>query len=125
MFGSYDKEKDFYCNIAKYQKMSWGRTDGNGLFGSVNNKQLHLRIPNSILGIEGSASNSEKCTAYKTYVKQRYDNGTPVTFCVPLATPTLEQYDPQPIFAPSGTVNVLQEPVDLTADLSATMLVRR
>lgn len=38
---------------------------------------------------------------------------------------TTEQYDPQPIFAPAGTVQMVQDVVELAAGLSATMLVRR
>lgn len=44
-----------------------------------------------------------------------------------LSEPIIEQNDDwiQPIFAPSGTVNVLHTPTELSADLSATVLVRR
>lgn len=38
---------------------------------------------------------------------------------------SVEQYDAQPVFAQSGTVNVVQSPIDLPAQLTATMLVRR
>lgn len=37
---------------------------------------------------------------------------------------SVEQYNPQPIFAPQGTVNVIQEPVELSTELSATMLCK-
>ncbi len=37
---------------------------------------------------------------------------------------TVEEYEPQPIFAPQGTVNVMQEPIELTANLSATHLIK-
>ncbi len=37
----------------------------------------------------------------------------------------VEEYEPQPIFAQQGTVNIMQEPIELKADLSATMLVRK
>lgn len=37
----------------------------------------------------------------------------------------IEQYEPQPIFAPKGTVNVNQQVIEQAAELSATMLVKR
>lgn len=49
----------------------------------------------------------------------------PITVVLPRDTPVIESYPPQPIHANSGTVHVMQEPTDLSADLSATMLVRR
>lgn len=55
----------------------------------------------------------------------RYDEGNPVVILLELESPIIEQYPPQPIFAPQGTVNVLSAPTDLTPDLSATMLTRR
>ncbi len=47
------------------------------------------------------------------------------TVVYPLETPVEERYAPQPVFAPPGTVNVLQTPTELAATLSATMLQRR
>lgn len=49
----------------------------------------------------------------------------PMSGKVGKANGVVEWYDPQPIFAPQGTVQVTQTPVELSADLSATMLVRR
>lgn len=37
-------------------------------------------------------------------------------------TPVTEQYEPQPIFASQGTVDILQQPTDLIANLEATVL---
>lgn len=54
-----------------------------------------------------------------------YAEGNPLKIVYLLKTPIIEHYDPQPIYAPVGTCNVLQSPADLAADLSATMLVRR
>ncbi len=51
--------------------------------------------------------------------------GKPLNILYKRLVPITEQYDPQPIFAIEGTVNVLQTPTDLSADLSATMLCRR
>ncbi len=53
------------------------------------------------------------------------DNGAKVVY--KLYTPEIEKYPPQPIFMPQGTVDVLQEPesIELEAELSATVLVRR
>ncbi len=48
-----------------------------------------------------------------------------MTVIYPFDTPITEQYDPQPVFAHQGTVNLLQEPTEQRATLKATMLVRR
>lgn len=62
---------------------------------------------------------------FMAYLAAQHTAGTPVTVVYELATPIVEQYDPQPIFAPQGAVQVTQTPVELAANLSATMLVRR
>lgn len=59
------------------------------------------------------------------YFADLYANNTPMILLYKLATPTIEQYEPQPIFAPCGTVNLTQQAAELEADLSATMLIRK
>lgn len=62
---------------------------------------------------------------FKQWLKEQYDKNKPVELLSVAKDDSIEQYDPQPIFAPQGTVNVIQIPTDLSADLSATMLVKR
>ncbi len=61
----------------------------------------------------------------KTFCETQKQAGTPIQLYYEPPESIIEQYDPQPVFAPMGIVNVLQTPVDLSADLSATCLIRR
>ncbi len=69
-----------------------------------------------------ATSKEEVISQSKAVIKALYEAGTPVTIVYKLANPIIEQYEPQPIFAAKGTVNVLQLPTDLSAELEATML---
>lgn len=66
-------------------------------------------------------STVDECMAW---IKSLEEAGTPLTFLYKTNKVTLEQYDPQPVFAPQGTVEVLQEPLDLSANLEATLLTK-
>ena len=48
----------------------------------------------------------------------------PVNGRVERAEGTVEQYNPQPIFAPQGVVDIYQRPVDLAADLKTIRMAR-
>lgn len=64
-------------------------------------------------------------TPINKYVKDRYDAGKPMTVVYKKQVPSVESYDPQPIRAPQGEVNVIQKNTDVTANMVATMLIRR
>ena len=53
----------------------WIKVDAIGF--CLNVDQLHMRLPNSLLGVSDDATVSEKIAAYKAYVKAEYDKGTP------------------------------------------------
>lgn len=53
----------------------WSKPDAVGF--SLNESQLHMRFPNTLLGVEDTATKEEKVAAYKAYVKAEYDKGTP------------------------------------------------
>lgn len=61
---------------------------------------------------------------FKSWIAHKYVNNTPVTVIYQLAEPVIEQYEPQQLYALSGTVNVIQQPVELSGNLEATMLVK-
>ncbi len=67
---------------------------------------------------------ARKTDNWKNYLKEMYDKGNPITVVYELEVPIIEQYYPQYIFTPKGIVNVLQEPIGLSADLEATMLCK-
>lgn len=90
-----------------------------GLFGTGGSsftESINVRIDSSL------AATVEEM---KEILVNWYNEGNPATFIVPLTEPIIEQYDPMPIFAPPGIVNVTQTQNELTADLSATMLVHK
>lgn len=68
---------------------------------------------------------AEGLDRWRQHLFDRKSNGNPITVVYPLEVPILEQYAPQPVFAPVGTVNVLQTPTALPAAMEATMLTRR
>ncbi len=59
-------------------------------------------------------------TDFRSWLSQN-----PLEVVYRLGEPLMERYSPQKMVAPSGTAMVAQEPLDLAADLSATMLVWR
>lgn len=78
-----------------------------------------------ILTILGFDKLDNPMQAFKEWVELQKANGTPVLLVAKLNKPIIEQYTPQPIFAPKGTVNVNQQVIEQAAELSATMLVKR
>ena len=62
---------------------------------------------------------------FKDWLTEQSKSNNPVTLVYKLANPVVEQYEPQYLFAPQGTVDVTQSGTELTADLSATMLKYR
>ncbi len=98
----------------------YGVCEGNNNFNKVEIDTLNFSL--SPDGKRLYFNRSEDREGFKEYLRSLPE----MPYIIyPLATPIIEQYDPQPIFAPQGTVNVLQEAVELAADLEATHLVRR
>lgn len=54
---------------------------------ALNESQLHMRLPNFLLGVSDDATASEKIAAYKAYVKAEYDKGTPYHVIYETTTP--------------------------------------
>lgn len=103
-----------YCNIAK-NNSNWNGNYLQCFFGAGNNL-FYLTL---------ATSRGTTLEEFKQVIQSVYDNGGEVRIVYTLKTPVIEQYDPQFISAPQGTVSVTQVPTELTAELSATMLVRR
>lgn len=62
---------------------------------------------------------------FREWLAEQSAANDPVILVYKLSTPVVEQYEPQYLFAPQGTADVTQEGIELTADLSATMLKYR
>ena len=103
-----------YCNIAK-NDAGW-TADRLQCFFGASNSWFYLTL---------TTSRGTTLEEFKQAIQSVYDNGGEVRIVYTLKTPVIEQYDPQFISAPQGTVSVTQVPTELTAELSATMLVRR
>lgn len=104
-----------YCNIAK-NGLDFHITDLQCFFGIDNNDWFYLSL---------DPARGTTLEEFKQVIQSVYDNGGEVRIVYTLETPVIEQYDPQFISAPQSTVSVTQVPTELTAELSATMLVRR
>ncbi len=59
--------------------------------------------------------------AWQAYIKGLYDSGTPATVVYKLATPIIEQYEPMKIFLEKDNPHISQQPLELSAQLSATL----
>ncbi len=105
----YETGSTIYCDHIHGKTAGGGKTYGQNsiwIQGTYEYKRLYINI------------GAETITEFK-----QITNGFHII--APLSEPIIEHYSPQPIFAPAGTVNVLQSPTDLPARLSATMMVRR
>lgn len=70
-------ERYVYCEELSYISAVWSLTDGS--VGIANNdNQMHMRFPNTLLGVADDATRDEKLSAYKAYLQQRYADGNPV-----------------------------------------------
>ncbi len=100
-----------YCNV--FSKINWDKDECGIRFGQMN-AVIYISLTSAVTTLD----------EFKQKLQEIYDNGNEIRVVYKLKNPIIEQYDPQPIFAPEGTVNVLQIPTDLSADLSATMLIK-
>lgn len=74
------------CDRLQYVHSVWDVVDGTIGF-SFNSNQIHMRFPNSILGVSDDATKEEKMAAFKTYISRCAEEGNPVTVQYKLATP--------------------------------------
>ncbi len=97
-------------------------TPNSILYGYAGQPRYRLFITYSALGLTSTATDNELVAAYLDFIR---NNPEDAKIVYRTATPIIEHYPPQPLFAPPGTAAVTQEPTDLTAELAATMLIRR
>lgn len=67
-----------YCNELSFVPSVWAKTDGTVGLNTNGNTQIHMRLPNTLLGVSDDATVAEKQTAYRNYLRQRYDAGNPL-----------------------------------------------
>ena len=108
--GSYGEQKGYYgryfmisnargnisqkvsCNVLPHVPSSWSL----GQEGCCQNaNQLHLKFSNLRLGIKDDTPVSEKMVAFRNYIKELYNNGTPIEFLYILENPTIEPLEPE------------------------------
>lgn len=95
-----------YCNQLKKavnDEGIWSRPGYPNYF-RVNGKQLHFNIANDLLGITDYTQETQETAMakIKAYLKDLYDNGTPLVFVTKLATPQTIQLTPEQITALVG-----------------------
>ncbi len=88
------------------------------LFVGANNTFVYWNNMPAYLGITTIAE-------FKTWLQGLEDRGESVYVVYRKSTPSVEQYEPQPLSAAAGTVNISQTPAELPASLSAALPVRR
>ena len=81
-----DQDNGCKCDRLQYVHNVWNFVDGTIGF-SFNSNQIHMRFPNSILGVSDDATKEEKMAAFKTYISRCAEEGNPVTVQYKLATP--------------------------------------
>lgn len=75
------------CNALPYFGASWSLTQESCC---QNSNQLHLKFSNLRLGIRDDTPIEEKRVAFSNFIKNLYDNGTPIQFSYLLENPTVE-----------------------------------
>lgn len=84
--------KKVFCNVLPHVPSSWSL----GQEGCCQNaNQLHLKFSNLRLGIKDDTPVSEKMVAFRNYIKELCDNGTPIEFLYVLKEPTTEPLEPE------------------------------
>ena len=65
----------------------WSKVNETGF--RINSTQLHMRLPNTLLGVSDTATKEEKKTAYVNYLKAEYKKGTPYSLMYEQVVPEL------------------------------------
>ncbi len=109
-----------WCKLFPYKNTWW--FEGYAIQSHLTSIGAYFSLRYSDLG-EGYNIGTDNTTLVNAGTNWIKENNFDIVY--ELATPVLKQYDPQPIFAHQGEVNIIQSSVDLTANLKATMLTRR
>lgn len=80
------------CNVLSHVPSSWSLAQ-EGCCQNAN--QLHLKFSNLRLGIRDDTPIVQKRVAFSNYIKEQYDNGTPIEFLYILENPTTEPLEPE------------------------------
>ena len=70
-----EREPNGYMERLRSVKGVWSKINEVGF--SLNGVQLHMRLPNTLLGVSDAATKEEKKTAYVNYLKSEYEKGNP------------------------------------------------
>lgn len=77
-----------FCNELSFYKSVWSIYGATGY--CFNSNQIHMRFPNTVLGVSDDATSDEKKQAWIDYVNGRYNAGNPIIVLYPLAEPVIE-----------------------------------
>ena len=79
--------KKVFCNVLPHVPSSWSVAQESCC---QNANQLHLKFSNLRLGIRDDTPIADKQRAFSNYIKEQYDNGTPIEFLYMLKNPIIE-----------------------------------
>ncbi len=82
-----EREPNGYMERLRSVKGVWHKVNEVGF--SLNSVQLHMRLPNTLLGVSDTATKEEKKTAYVSYLKEEYEKGKPYSLLYELKEPEL------------------------------------
>ena len=82
-----EREPNGYMERLRSVKGVWSKINEVGF--SLNGVQLHMRLPNTLLGVSDAATKEEKKTAYVNYLKSEYEKGKPYSLLYELKEPEL------------------------------------
>lgn len=82
-----EREPNGYMERLRSVKGVWYKVNEVGF--SLNSVQLHMRLPNTLLGVSDTATKEEKKTAYVSYLKEEYEKGKPYSLLYELKEPEL------------------------------------
>ena len=81
-----------FCNGLPHVPSSWSLAQEGCC---QNATQLHLKFSNLRLGIKDDTPVAEKTVAFSNYIKELYNNGTPIEFLYVLKEPATEPLEPE------------------------------
>lgn len=96
----------------------WSKVGTVGFCTNID--QLHMRLPNSMLGVSDNAAENEKIAAYKAYIKAEHDKGVPYHVVYKTSTPEYIPL-PQPVQDKLNALTMYAGTTEITNDGGCNM----
>lgn len=82
-----ERQANGYMERLRSVNAVWSKVNEIGF--CINAAQLHMRLPNTLLGVSDTATKEEKKTAYVSYLKAEYEKGKPYSLLYEVKEPEL------------------------------------